>query len=270
MWRPRVLGVVLTGVAMVAVACGPQDATGVGSGGGTSSLPAAPQSSTPGAAALAAAEARWKAKAPASYSFIYEPSCFCPRTKLLVTVVDGDVTSVTAAPGQHDDPNAFVPPVADTPSAETLFADLRRAYSDAKPAADVQVTYDAEYGYPASVFIDWDVNAADEETRYGISALTATPPVDVVGKWLPEKDNGAFITFNGDGTYVGSDGCNGSSGTWSTATGTLAVTTGVHTEIACDNQTIDEWIAKADSVTIAADSMTIATGTTRHVLTRTP
>jgi heat shock protein HslJ len=139
-----------------------------------------------------------------------------------------------------------------------LFAELHRAYDDAKPAAEVQVTYDARRGFPTTAFIDWDANAADEESGYAISKLGAAPPVDVVGTWLPKKQNGAFVTFRSDGTYLGSDGCNGAAGTWTFAAGKLKVVTGVHTEIGCDNQPVDEWIGAADSVSIAGDTLTVA------------
>ena len=224
----------------------------------------------PGVEALTAAEARWKAKSLTSYSFTYEPGCFCPRTKLIMTVVDSAVTSVKVAPGQSADPYIanYMPTLAEAATMETLFAQLRKAYGD-KPAAVVEASYDPEFGFPTSVFVDWDTMMADEETRYAVSGFAAAPGVDVVGTWRPQKDTGAFITFAKDGTYTGSDGCNGASGTWSTASGKLVVTTGMHTEIGCDNQPVDEWIAKADSVTIAADTITIVTGTSTQVLTRT-
>lgn len=281
MRRTRVLGLVVSGVAVLAVGCGTEQAPRAGSGAGSttpattptsagsSSIPPLP-SASPTPTPLAAAEARWKSKSLTSYSFIYEPNCFCVRTKLLVTVVDGAVISVKAAPGQENIGEPHVPAVGDAPSVEKLFADLHRAYDDAKPAADVQVTYDAEYGFPATAFIDWDTAMADEETGYTVSELAATPTVDVVGTWKPKKDNGAFITFDADGSYVGSDGCNGASGTWSLGSGKLVITTGMHTEIACDNQALDEWIATADSVTVAGDTMTIGDGKGAQVLTRTP
>ncbi|MEO6713193.1 MAG: DUF6174 domain-containing protein [Mycobacteriales bacterium] len=312
MRRPNVLNVVLVGVAMAAVACGPQEAVRTGSGASSpppaatptsagptadpstsSASPTASPSPTdlpspeptetpspsptrtppPGAEALAAAEKLWTSKSVSSYSFTYEPRCFCPRTKLLVTVVDGSVKSVEKTPEQDDSfaPGLeFVPEVADAPTIEKLFAELRKAYGDAEPAAAVQVTYDSEYGYPTTAYIDWSTMMADEESGYTVSTFDAAAALDVAGTWRPKKDNGAFITFAGDGRYKGSDGCNGSSGTWTTASGTLKVTTGIHTEIGCDNQPIDEWIAKADVVTVAGNSMTIATGTTKQVLTRAP
>jgi heat shock protein HslJ len=297
MRRWSVVSVLVTGAALSLTGCGNGEATGVRATAVTSlppatdtptspsSSPSASPSDSPSpspsdspsvspskptsapAAALAAAEAKWKNNALASYSFRYEPSCFCPRTKVVVTVVNGRVTSVKVAPGQ-DAAGAFVPAVADAPTVEKLFADLHRAYGGAKPAAAVQVTYDAERGFPTSAFIDWDANAADEESGYAISRLVAAPLVDVVGTWLPKKQNGAFVTFRSDGTYVGSDGCNGASGTWSLASGKLHVETGMHTEIGCDNQPVDEWIAAADSVAVGTDTITLVDGGKTTVLHR--
>lgn len=215
MRRLTVVNAVVVGLAMLAVACGPQESGRTRSGAGSPPTAATPTSASPsvdpsaepsvepamspsaspssapeptespspsptgtptsGTEALAAAEKLWKSKSLSSYSFTYDPRCFCPRTKLLVTVGHGAVTAVKPLPGQDKSGGSYVPTLAEAPSVEKLFAQLHKAYEGAKPAAAVQVAYDADSGFPTSAYIDWDTLSADEETGYGVGKLSAAP-----------------------------------------------------------------------------------------------
>jgi len=135
----------------------------------------------PGKAELVAAEARWAdAVGASSYRFTYQPQCFCPHDPYVVTVTDGVVTAVRfAGKAQSGQP---LPPLTGIATVAAMFRQLHDAYDgggdDAPPAAEVKVAYDATYGYPSSVFIDWDKNSADEEAGYSLSGfriLTPTP-----------------------------------------------------------------------------------------------
>ncbi|TFC88967.1 META domain-containing protein [Cryobacterium sp. TMT3-29-2] len=54
------------------------------------------------------------------------------------------------------------------------------------------------------------------------------------------------MIFEADGTWTGSDGCNGSQGRWATdGAGTLLATSGVSTLIACEGAPVASWVAQA-------------------------
>ncbi|WP_193509930.1 META domain-containing protein [Cryobacterium sp. BB736] len=71
----------------------------------------------------------------------------------------------------------------------------------------------------------------------------------VVGRWLPigaGEGTDAFIEFAADGSYTGSDGCNGSQGRWAVgADGEWLATAGPSTLIACDGAPTAFWASGA-------------------------
>jgi hypothetical protein len=121
---------------------------------------------------LAAARHRWQAARPTHYRYILSRSCEClsESTRPVVVVVNRSsgtdvVESVnyvdTGAPaGQYA--SAYV-------SVDALFDVIADAI--ARHAATVRVAYDAAYGYPRSIFIDYDVQMADDERGYTASGL---------------------------------------------------------------------------------------------------
>jgi heat shock protein HslJ len=76
------------------------------------------------------------------------------------------------------------------------------------------------------------------------AGLTAADPGSLTGRWVPVSGTTTpFVEFNGDGTWRGSDGCNGNGGRWTSGTGgTLLATTGPSTLIACDGAPIAAWL----------------------------
>jgi hypothetical protein len=77
------------------------------------------------------------------------------------------------------------------------------------------------------------------------------PETDLVGIWNPVLDSTApgsdgtlpFIHFDADGTWTGSDGCNGHGGRWAaTPEGNLIATAGVSTLIACEGAPVGTWM----------------------------
>lgn len=132
----------------------------------------------PGAAdrrALARNRALWSRVGPASYRYVYSPRCgeCAPSSQrpTWLTVQAGKVVDATYVDGGT--PVLVGPQVYAT--VDSLFALVQRAY-DAH-AAEVQVTYDASFGYPTDVWIDWRRDMADEEGGFGASALAAYGPV---------------------------------------------------------------------------------------------
>jgi len=73
----------------------------------------------------------------------------------------------------------------------------------------------------------------------GVDAMTAPSPEDLVGRWVTgvsyDSPEVPFLLIADDGTWTGSDGCNGVQGEWSIDDeGALSVEAGPSTLIACD------------------------------------
>lgn len=81
------------------------------------------------------------------------------------------------------------------------------------------------------------------------SGLEPATADTVVGRWLPigaGEGTDAFIEFAADGSYTGSDGCNGSQGRWAVgADGEWLATSGPSTLIACDGAPTAAWASGA-------------------------
>jgi hypothetical protein len=102
-----------------------------------------------------------------------------------------------------------------------------------------------------------------------LTALDEAPPVpdgvepaaadDLVGTWVPGGDAApeAEITLDADGTYTGSDGCNGTTGRWAQGEdGRLLVTAGVSTMMACDGMHL-VGLAMAAWAEVDGDTLTL-------------
>ncbi len=74
-------------------------------------------------------------------------------------------------------------------------------------------------------------------------------PENLVGRWLPVAISGAtdpHVLFAADGTWTGSDGCNGGQGRWGAdGAGGLLTTSGASTLMACDGAPVPFWVAEA-------------------------
>lgn len=76
---------------------------------------------------------------------------------------------------------------------------------------------------------------------------------DLVGRWLPlpgDLPEGArskaFVAFEEDGTYTGSDGCNGVGGRYALGTdGIILATSGTSTLVGCENLPLPGWPAQS-------------------------
>jgi heat shock protein HslJ len=98
----------------------------------------------------------------------------------------------------------------------------------------------------------------------------ATKPATVerdslMGKWVPASSGAAaFAEFKTDGTWTGSDGCNGNGGRWVLgANGRFLATSGPSTLIACDGAAVPSWLSTAAQAGLAGDQLVLfdATGT---------
>jgi hypothetical protein len=83
----------------------------------------------------------------------------------------------------------------------------------------------------------------------------------LVGTWLPadgQAGGRAFVTLETDGTWTGSDGCNGTKGTWrSGPDGEFAATSGPSTKIGCENVPIASWLADATSAELDGGTLVL-------------
>ncbi len=113
---------------------------------------------------LSVAESRWKAAGIRDYSFTVTAGCLCLPVvagPLRVSVRDGGIVGV------RYEPSAETLPVTSSRTVEELFA-LVRAEAAANPAR-LRVTYDAAYGFPASITygeIERDAGAVITITRF--------------------------------------------------------------------------------------------------------
>ncbi|KGJ73484.1 hypothetical protein GY21_10920 [Cryobacterium roopkundense] len=80
-------------------------------------------------------------------------------------------------------------------------------------------------------------------------SLTPASPEDLAARWVPESDSGttdAHVVFEADGTWTGSDGCNGGQGRWvADGAGALLTTSGVSTLMSCDGAPVPYWVTQA-------------------------
>jgi heat shock protein HslJ len=87
------------------------------------------------------------------------------------------------------------------------------------------------------------------------SAAPATA-VQLVGTWVVDAifdaPNQPYLTIRDDGSWAGSDGCNGVEGTWEVGgDGALTVEAGPSTLIACDGKPLPTLFANAASASVA-------------------
>lgn len=106
----------------------------------------------------------WRSQGASDYRYVYQATCFCIQEALIpveIRVADGTIVSVTSVEtGEPADPAFFSGDL----TIEGLFATLSAAL-DQDPAR-FDVTYDPEFGYPRSAFIDFDERVADEEQGF--------------------------------------------------------------------------------------------------------
>jgi hypothetical protein len=112
---------------------------------------------------LFAAKARWERANIDSYEMTVRVACECLlNDPVRVTVSEGIVVSrVNAVTGETVAANLE----SSIPDVVELFEILERATAEAD---DVHVEYDATYGFPTVLSIDWQENAVDDEVVYRV------------------------------------------------------------------------------------------------------
>jgi hypothetical protein len=111
-------------------------------------------------------QARWQSQNLASYSFVYQASCFCPHyDPVLIEVRGGHVASVRdRATGQ---PLAAGEPGPAWPTVDDLFAQL---LADRALGLDLEVQWNESRGYPTAAVINHQ-GAADDGGSWSVDDL---------------------------------------------------------------------------------------------------
>ncbi len=114
--------------------------------------------------------AKWDSAGVSHYRFELTISCFCPFMDVMPVVVevkDGQIVSLTDANGQPLR-EEFRGTFGEAATIEGLFAIAEDSLSNAD---QVEVTYDARYGFPTSIVVDWIKMAVDDEISYYVGAF---------------------------------------------------------------------------------------------------
>jgi heat shock protein HslJ len=154
------------------------------------------------------------------------------------------------------------PPQVPWLASVTGFREAGGGYQLFDAEGDAVATLSVDGSPPETPGLDSALREPPEVTPE-VEALFATPvplpsglqpAVSLVGRWVPvEVSTGGgegeasttepFIAFADDGTWSGSDGCNGHGGRWAaTPDGTLIATSGVSTLIFCDGAPVGAWM----------------------------
>ena len=110
---------------------------------------------------------KWNASGINHYRFELTIFCFCPFSEVnpvTVEVLDGRIVSLTGADGQPL-PENFRSDFDQAGTVDLLFAIAENSLANADQA---EVTYDAVYGFPSSIIVDWIELAMDDEVSYYI------------------------------------------------------------------------------------------------------
>ncbi|EIJ36341.1 DUF6174 domain-containing protein [Thiothrix nivea] len=134
---------------------------------------------------------QWESQGIDDYSFTLQRSCFCRGDAIRpinIEVRDGSVTSA-----RYADTGELIPDDRQTNkqsiynlSADGLFNLVDQAIKGG--AAQVDVSYDKQYGIPTSIYIDQSKQIADEEMGYSITNFRPEPSVTTLA--VGEEDGG--------------------------------------------------------------------------------
>ena len=88
--------------------------------------------------------------------------------------------------------------------------------------------------------------------------------IDVLagGRWFPPdppsgNPDGSWASFAEDGTWQGTDGCNGSGGIYTLDDGAVRATSGPSTLIGCDGVPVSSWVAQARALGLTSDGLLV-------------
>jgi hypothetical protein len=117
---------------------------------------------------------KWNAAKVTHYTFELMISCFCPFSEIMpitVEVKDGKIVSMTDVNGKAVE-GEFAQYIEEAASIERLFA---LAEKNASEAEEIEVTYDAQYGFPSAINVDFIKMAVDDEISYYVNNFKPLP-----------------------------------------------------------------------------------------------
>jgi hypothetical protein len=118
---------------------------------------------------LAEAEAQWKARSFADYTYEIRILCFCPPEISQWTRVTVRAGTVTAAEAVEPNPNNPITTLQYWDPIDSLFADVRRTMTDPASRAyldAVVIEYDPELRYPTNIEYRAKSNVADGGSQF--------------------------------------------------------------------------------------------------------
>lgn len=81
----------------------------------------------------------------------------------------------------------------------------------------------------------------------------------LLGRWVPTSFEGytdPHVLFDADGSWSGSDGCNGNGGRWAAdGSGTVLATAGMSTAMGCEGALVPSWVGGARLAVIDGDEL---------------
>jgi hypothetical protein len=110
-------------------------------------------------------EAKWNKLNISNYEFTLRVNCFCPQEVAgphIIKVVNDTIQSVN---GQPFDPTTM----GLLMTVDALFTFVGKSI-DRKPYQK-RITYNSQFGYPESVYFDFEKTMADEEIGYQITGF---------------------------------------------------------------------------------------------------
>ncbi|MDJ0728455.1 MAG: DUF6174 domain-containing protein [Crocosphaera sp.] len=110
----------------------------------------------------------WRSQQIKNYQYIYQQQCFCPppsNTPLKVFVKNDKIAQVV-----HLNNNQLITDLTFPKTIEELFNIIEDAIN--RNADEILITYDANFGYPTRVAIDYQKILADEEITYTVESLS--------------------------------------------------------------------------------------------------
>lgn len=144
---------------------------------------------------LAKAEAQWKARPFADYTYEIQILCFCPpeiTRWTRVTVQNGAVTDVEAV---EPDPNYPITNTQYWEPIDSLFVDLRRTMTEKSSHGYLEalnVEYDPDLGYPTRIEYRAKANVIDGGSEFLLRNVTPIAGVAIASSGNlvpPEKEN---------------------------------------------------------------------------------
>jgi heat shock protein HslJ len=170
------------------------------------------------------------------------------------------------------------PPMVPWLASVTGFASADGGYELLDADGNTVATLALDGAPPETPGLDSSVREAPEVTPE-VEALFAapaplptgiTPVQELVGRWLPAPASSGnvdeaeqpttepFVEFHADGTWTGSDGCNGHGGRWAaTAEGNLIATAGASTLIYCEGAPVGTWLSATALAGLAGEELVL-------------